>query len=86
MRHTIACMPANRRSIAEAAADRLRHEALRDALDQWQDDGPFTAEELGAAEKALCLPTHTSAKKERTRESAQRMMKAHDETLKTLPK
>ncbi len=42
--------------IAEATADRLRNETLRDALDQWQaEDGAFTAEELGAAAKALDL-------------------------------
>lgn len=40
--------------IAEATADRLRNEALRDALEQWQaEDGAFTAEELSAAAQAL---------------------------------
>lgn len=40
--------------IAEATADRLRHEALKEALIQWQsDDGVFTESELAAAAKAL---------------------------------
>jgi len=44
--------------IAEATADRLRNEALKDALIQWQsDDGAFTPSELAAAEKALSSAT-----------------------------
>ena len=40
--------------IAEATADRLRNEALNDALVVWQsEDGPFTGPELDAAAKAL---------------------------------
>lgn len=42
--------------IAEATADRLRNEALGDALDQWEaEDGAFTTEELADAAKALGL-------------------------------
>lgn len=40
--------------IAAATADRLRNEALGEALVRWQsDDGAFTASELAAAGKAL---------------------------------
>lgn len=40
--------------IAEATAERLRTEALRDALDQWQsEDGAFTVEELAEAGRSL---------------------------------
>lgn len=43
---------------AAATADRLRHEALKEALIQWQaDDGAFTPSELGAAAEALNSPT-----------------------------
>jgi hypothetical protein len=55
--------------IAEAAADRLRHEALNEALVEWQvADGAFTADELAAASKALtpsplARPRKTRAKK-----------------------
>ena len=50
--------------IAEAAADRLRHEALRDALIQWQsEDGEFTPPELAAAAKALTSPTRATRTK-----------------------
>ncbi|MCC6622920.1 MAG: hypothetical protein IT385_16795 [Deltaproteobacteria bacterium] len=45
--------------IAEATADRLRHEALKEALVQWQsDDGAFTSTELAAAAKALIASPH----------------------------
>lgn len=40
--------------IAEATADRLRNEALKEALIEWEsDDGAFTPTELAAAAKAL---------------------------------
>lgn len=40
--------------IAEAAAARLRHEALRDALTRWQtEDGAFRPAELAEAAEAL---------------------------------
>ena len=40
--------------IAEATADRVRNEALGQALDQWEaEDGPFTAGELADANEAL---------------------------------
>lgn len=40
--------------IAEATADRLRNEALKDALVHWQSsDGAFAPSELAAAENAL---------------------------------
>ncbi len=56
--------------IAEAAADRLRHEALRDALIQWQsEDGGFTPAELAAAAKALSSPTHATSSKTSRRPS-----------------
>lgn len=43
--------------IAEAAAARLRHEALRDALTRWQsEDGPFRPAELAEAAEALAAP------------------------------
>jgi hypothetical protein len=42
--------------IAEAVADRLRHEAMGQALALWQaDDGPFTPTELLAAEETLAM-------------------------------
>ena len=40
--------------IAEATADRVRNEALGQALDEWEaEDGRFTAEELAEASEAL---------------------------------
>lgn len=40
--------------IAEAAADRVRNEALGRALDAWEaEDGTFTVEELAAAAATL---------------------------------
>ena len=40
--------------IAEAAADRVRNEALGAALDEWEaDDGAFTSDELAAAARTL---------------------------------
>ena len=42
--------------IAEAAAHRLRNDALGEALDEWEaEDGPFTADELAEAAKTLSL-------------------------------
>ncbi len=42
--------------LAEAAADKLRAEALRDYLDDWEaEHGAFTAAELAAAEVDLGL-------------------------------
>jgi hypothetical protein len=42
--------------IAEATADRVRNEALGQALDQWEaEDGAFTSRELTAAAEALKL-------------------------------
>jgi hypothetical protein len=42
--------------IAEATADRLRNEALGEALDHWEaEDGAFTPEELAEAAKTLGL-------------------------------
>jgi hypothetical protein len=42
--------------IAEATADRVRNEALGDALDRWEaQDGAFTSEELASAAEALGL-------------------------------
>jgi hypothetical protein len=55
--------------IAEAAAARLRNEALEDALGQWQsDDGAFTPTELAAASKALTpsIPATRSTKSRRS--------------------
>jgi hypothetical protein len=44
-------------SIAEATADRLRNDALGDALDRGEaEDGAFAADELAAAAKVLGLP------------------------------
>lgn len=46
--------------MAEAARSRLRSEALRILLDEYQSEhGAFTTEELAAAERALGL--HTAA-------------------------
>jgi hypothetical protein len=40
--------------ISEASADRVRNELLGQALAEWEaDQGPFDAEELGAAAKTL---------------------------------
>jgi hypothetical protein len=40
--------------IAEATSDRIRNEALGEALDRWEaEDGAFTSDELAAAAKAL---------------------------------
>lgn len=42
--------------LAEAAADRLRQEALEDALEQWHsDDGALTPSELATAARSLEL-------------------------------
>jgi len=42
--------------IAEATADRVRNDALGEALDQWEtEDGAFTPDELAAAAKELGL-------------------------------
>jgi predicted transcriptional regulator len=42
--------------IAEATADRVRNEALGDALDRWEaEDGAFTTRELTEATNALGL-------------------------------
>ena len=42
--------------IAEAVADRLRHEAMGQALALWQaEDGPFTPTELLLAEETLAV-------------------------------
>lgn len=58
--------------IAEATADRLRNEALKDALVQWQsEDGPFTPSELAAAAKALD-PTAPRAARSATSRRANR--------------
>ena len=40
--------------IAEASANRVRNEILGQVLDQWEaEDGPFTEQELAAADAAL---------------------------------
>lgn len=40
--------------LSEAAADRVRNELLRIALDRWEEeDGPFTEEELDEAARDL---------------------------------
>jgi hypothetical protein len=42
--------------IAEATADRVRNEALGQALDEWEaEQGTFTSQELTAAAQALGL-------------------------------
>jgi hypothetical protein len=44
--------------LADAAAARLRAEALADYLDAWEaEHGPLTAEELAVAAAELSLPT-----------------------------
>jgi hypothetical protein len=46
--------------LAEAAAAKLRAEALSEFLDAWESQhGPLTAEELGHAEAELGLRTET---------------------------
>ncbi len=58
--------------IAEATADRLRNEALNDALIHWQvGDGAFTPSELAAAEKALNAAS-PGAKRKTTSRGARR--------------
>jgi hypothetical protein len=48
--------------LAEAAASKLRAEALAEFLDGWEGDhGALTAEELGAAERELGLSTGSTA-------------------------
>lgn len=43
--------------LAQAAAAKLRAEALREFLDEWEaEHGPLTAEELAAAAAELRLP------------------------------
>ena len=43
--------------LSRAAADRVRSQLLRVALDRWQEeDGPLTEEELHRAREALHLP------------------------------
>ncbi|MGH7284306.1 MAG: hypothetical protein ACRELY_22490 [Polyangiaceae bacterium] len=51
--------------IAQAAADRVRNEALGQALDQWEADtgGGFTEGELNAAARALGLLPKTRKRK-----------------------
>ncbi|MSP21830.1 MAG: hypothetical protein EXR66_02240 [Dehalococcoidia bacterium] len=47
--------------LAEAAAAKLRSEALREFLDEWQaEHGPITPEELARAREELGLRTGTS--------------------------
>lgn len=42
--------------IAQATADRVRNEALGQALDRWEaEDGPYTPAELASAAEALGL-------------------------------
>jgi len=56
--------------IAEATADRLRHEALKEALIQWQcDDGAFTPSEFAAAAKALNSTTARATRSATSRRS-----------------
>jgi hypothetical protein len=44
--------------IAEATADRVRNEALGQALDRWEaEEGAFSGDEIAAAEAALGLRT-----------------------------
>lgn len=48
--------------LAAAAAQRLRHDLLGAALDDWEaEDGPFTDEELAAAATALGRTTKKGA-------------------------
>ena len=48
--------------LAEAAASKLRAEALADFLDRWEDEhGPLTAQELALAERELGLAQADSA-------------------------
>ena len=47
--------------LAEAAAAKLRAEALREFLDTWESEqGPLTVEELRRAEAELGIPTGES--------------------------
>jgi len=66
--------------IAEATADRLRNEALKDALIHWQSgdgsftpselgDGSFTPSELAAAETALNSPAGRGSRSTTSRRS-----------------
>jgi len=56
--------------LAEAAADRLRHEALGGALTAWQsEDGAFTPPELDAAAEALGAATRPTRPPARRRSS-----------------
>jgi hypothetical protein len=48
------------RWLADAAAAKLRAEALAEFLDEWESEhGAFTAEELAKASRDLGLPTPT---------------------------
>ena len=48
--------------LAEAAASKLRAEALTAYLDAWEaEHGALTTEELAAAERELRLPANSSA-------------------------
>lgn len=50
--------------IAEATADRVRNEALGQALDRWEaEDGRFTAGELASAAEALGLARKRRARR-----------------------
>jgi hypothetical protein len=53
------------RWLAEAAAAKLRSEALAEYLDSWEaEHGALSADELAAAAKELGLPGPTSASEE----------------------
>lgn len=50
--------------IAEATADRVRNEALGQALDRWEaEDGAFTGEELADASEALGFARRRKARR-----------------------
>ena len=50
------------RWLADAAAAKLRAEALAEFLNDWEaEHGPFTAEELARASRDLGLPTSTTS-------------------------
>lgn len=50
--------------IAEATADRVRNEALGQALDRWEsEDGKFSPEELATAAEALGLTPRSKGKR-----------------------
>lgn len=50
--------------IAEASANQVRNDLLGEALDLWEaEDGPFTADELAEAARALGISRRRRAKR-----------------------